>query len=329
MGEKTVKERKNQRMKLLYLMKILLEQTDEEHTLTMGEIIKKLEQYDVSAERKSIYDALEDLRKFGLDIIMVKGRYSAYYVGSRDFELPELKLLVDAVQSSKFITKSKSMELIGKLENLASKYQAGKLQRQVYVMNRVKTMNEGIYYNVDAIHEAIAGNNQISFHYWKWNLNKEMEVTHGGEKQQVSPWALTWEDENYYMVAYDSATDKLKHYRVDKMKNISLCEETREGQSEFNHMDIARYSKQVFGMFAGETQSVKLRFENDMVGVLIDRFGKDIIIQKKDSGYSEVRVNVVPSPQFYGWIFGLGGKVHLIEPENLVNEMKETAKKFI
>lgn len=323
------KERRNQRLKLLYLMKILLEQTDEEHNLTMSEIIGELEKYDVTAERKSIYDALEDLRTFGLDIITVKGSRNAYYIGEREFELPELKFLVDAVQSSKFITKSKSMELIQKLENLGSKYQAGRLQRQVYVMNRVKTMNENVYYNVDVIHEAIAGNSQISFQYWKWNLKKEMELTHGGARQTVSPWALIWEDENYYLVAYDKEAGILKHYRVDKMKNIEGTGAAREGREEFEKMDIARYSRQVFGMFGGQTESVKLRFDNPMIGVILDRFGKDVIIQQTGEDYSEVRVDVVPSPQFYGWIFGLGGRVHLVEPLRLVREMQETARRFI
>lgn len=319
-------ERTNQRVKALYLMKILLELTDEEHILSMGQIIEELDKYQVSAERKSIYEAFEALRMFGLDIVSVKGKNGGYYIGSREFELPELKLLVDAVQSSKFITEKKSLELIKKIENLGSKYQAQQLQRQVFVANRIKTMNESIYYNVDAIHSAIAQNSMITFQYWKWNVNKEMELNRNGQVYQLSPWGLTWDDENYYLVAYDSEAQIIKHFRVDKMKNIRVTGQEREGKADFKKLDMAKYSKQVFGMFSGEAESVKIRFDNNLAGVMIDRFGKNIIIQKVSDAYSEIRVDVVLSQQFYGWLFGLGNKVRLIEPQRGVEEMKKMAR---
>ncbi len=243
-------KRSGQKLKLLYLMKILLEQTDEDHGLTIAQLAQKLEEWGVSAERKSLYDDLETLQVYGLDVISPQGRGS-YGVGSRLFEVAELKLLVDAVQSSRFITAKKSRELIGKVESLASVYQAQTLQRQVYVANRIKTMNESIYYNIDALHQAIAQGKQISFRYFQW------PVPPGGERYQVSPWALTWDDENYYLVAYDTPEQKIKHFRVDKMEGIRLEKEKRDGAEQFQKFDMAVYFRQVFGMYGGEEAQVR------------------------------------------------------------------------
>ena len=249
-------KRSGQKLKLLYLMKILLEQTDEDHGLTISQLAQKLEEWGVSAERKSLYDDLETLRVYGLDVISPQGRGS-YGVGSRLFEVAELKLLVDAVQSSRFITAKKSRELIGKVESLASVYQAQTLQRQVYVANRIKTMNESIYYNIDALHQAIAQGQQISFRYFQWAVGEAGEdavarrFRREGERYQVSPWALTWDDENYYLVAYDTPEQKIKHFRVDKMEGIRLEKEKRDGAEQFQKFDMAVYSRQVFGMYGG------------------------------------------------------------------------------
>ncbi len=328
-GDAIMAERTNQRVKALYLMKILLEMTDENHILSMGDIIAELDKYQVSAERKSIYENMEDLRQFGLDIVNVKGKNGGYYIGSRDFELPELKLLVDAVQSSKFITEKKSLELIKKIENLGSRYEAQQLQRQVFVANRIKAMNESIYYNVDSLHAAMAKNVAISFQYWRWNIHKEPELTHNGKRYCVSPWGLSWDDENYYLVGYDHDAGKMKHFRVDKMKNITMTEEAREGKEHYSQIDMAKYSKQVFGMFSGEPESVKIRFTHNLVGVIIDRFGKNSIIQKVSNEYAEVRVDVVLSQPFYGWLFGLGNQVRLMEPAHGVEEMRRMAQEIL
>ena len=206
-----------QKLKLLYLIKMLRENTDENHPMSTPDIIKYLENQGIHAERKSIYNDMECLADFGYDVVQVQSRLGGgYYLGSREFELPELKLLVDAVQSSRFITTKKSRELIRKLEQIAGKNDAGKLQRQVYVAGRIKTENESIYYNIDAIHRAIQENRQITFVYLDWNLQKELVPRPGGDKC-VSPWALIWRDENYYLAAYDSEDRVIKHYRVDKM----------------------------------------------------------------------------------------------------------------
>lgn len=229
----------NQKLKILYLAKIMQENTDEEHGLTMAEIIQILENYGVSAERKSIYDDFEVLRTFGIDIEKRTGKTVTYSVVQRDFELPELKLLVDAVQSSKFITHKKSSALIRKIEGLASKYEAKQLQRQVFVANRIKAMNESIYYGVDDIHRAISADRKVKFQYYDWNEKKEKQLRKDGKIYSVSPWALTWDDENYYMIAYDDESGIIKHYRVDKMIKIRVGEESRQGAELFKNFDMA------------------------------------------------------------------------------------------
>lgn len=321
----------NQKLKLYYLAKIMLEETDEEHGLTMPQIIERLESNDISAERKSIYSDFALLEEtFGMEIICVQsGRQHFYHVGSRLFELAELKLLVDSIQSSKFITLKKSRELISKLEGLASKYEAKELQRQVYVQNRIKTMNESIYYSVDAINTAISMNRQVSFRYYNWNVKKEMEFRHNGTLYMISPWALTWDDENYYMIGYDKAADKIKHYRVDKMMNIEVADSKREGRKLFKEFDLASYTKKSFGMFSGEEELVKLLVDNDMAGVIIDRFGMDVTFFPKDKKTSYVTVSVAVSDAFFGWIFGLGGGVKIAGPASVSKRAKALAKKFV
>ncbi len=320
----------NQKLKLFYLMKILLEKTDEKHGITMPEILKALEAYEVTAERKSIYNDIETLKDIGIEVDGVqRGKTFYYHVISREFELAELKLLVDAIQSSKFITEKKSRELIKKLEGQASMYEARQLQRQVYVSGRIKTMNESIYYNVDAIHEAIDADRRITFLYFQWNVKKEMELKRNGELYEISPWALTWDDENYYLIGYDAKEEKVKHFRVDKMKKIGMVEELREGRHLFERFDMAAYTKKNFGMFAGEEQTVKLQFHKDLVGVVLDRFGKDIIIVPAGGDYFNVTLNVAVSEQFLGWVFALGEGVKILGPEDVCVKMKDMAQRIV
>ena len=320
----------NQKLKIIYLMKILLEKTDEEHSITMPEIIAALESYGISAERKSIYSDIENLRVFGMDIIgEQRDRTFYYHVGNRQFELAELKLLVDSVQSAKFITVKKSNELIKKIEGLASKYEASQLQRQVYVSGRIKTMNESIYYNVDKIHTAIGANSKITFQYFQWDVNKKMVLRRNGALYEVSPWALSWDDENYYLIAFDSKEDKIKHFRVDKMLHIELKNEKREGKGRFRKFDMAVYAKKTFGMFGGEEQTVKLLCDNTFAGVMIDRFGKDIFMVPVDDSHFTVSVNVAVSRQFLAWVFALGEGVKIVEPQSVVEQMKEEAERLM
>ena len=318
----------NQKCKLLYLIKVMESLTDDEHSLTMSEIISELEKHEITAERKSIYSDLETMRELGYDVIGDdSGRYYAYLLGERTFELAELKLLVDSVSASKFITDKKSKSLIKKLESLTSVYNAKKLDRQVVVSDRVKTMNESIYINVDIIHSAIAENCQIRFRYFNYTPKKEIEYKRDGEFYYVSPWALIWSDDNYYLVAYDSSDEIIKHFRVDKMNKMSLVDAKREGGSEFKKTDVSEYSGSIFGMYQGKIERVRMEFDNELAGVVIDKFGKDVNIVKTGAKKFVVSENIRVSNQFFGWIFGLGSGARIIAPASVVNAMNEEMKK--
>ncbi len=295
----------------------------------MAKIIEELARNDISAERKSIYDDLESLRLFGFDIVQIKGKNGGYYIGARDFELPELKLLVDSVQSSKFITQDKTHKLIKKIEGLASIYDGQLLQRQVFVSNRVKSMNESIYYAVDGISDAITQNKKIKFRYFEYTVTKERRFRHDGAFYNVSPFALIWDDENYYLLAWDSSAEKFKHFRVDKMHGVSMLGEERDGTQAFQKIDMSAYSKSVFGMFGGNEQSVKMRFANYLAGAVIDRFGRDTLIVPDGEEHFTVNVNVAVSGQFYAWVFGFGTDAEIIAPADIREGMKERAQKII
>ncbi|MBO4767744.1 MAG: WYL domain-containing protein, partial [Lachnospiraceae bacterium] len=293
------------------------------------EIKKALEAYGVTADRKSLYDDLQSLEVLGIEVLGEKIGHNYYYhVANKQFELAELKLLVDAIQCSKFISAKKSDALIKKLTGLVSKYEAEQLKRQVVVQGRIKSMNESIYYCVDDLHRAIAENRQISFEYMKWNLQKSL-VSKRSEPYIVSPWALTWGDENYYLIAYDEAAGCLKHFRVDKMKSIIILQDKRIGRDLFKELDLAKYSKMNFDMFGGDETKVKLAFKDEMVGVMLDRFGRDIpIIPSQEKGWSETYVDVALSGHFFGWLFALGEGVKVIGPESAVEEMRCMLKKM-
>ena len=250
-------------------------------------------------------------------------------MGSRKFELPELKLLVDAVQSSKFITVKKSRKLIKKLESLASVSEAKQLQRNVYITNRNKTLNESIYYNVDKIHDAILSDAKIRFVYYKWNTDKELIPRNNGNPFVVSPWALTWDDENYYLLAYDGESGIVKHYRVDKMRSIGLLKEKREGKAEFADFDMASFAKITFGMYGGKREHVTLECENNLIGAILDRFGTDVIIQKTDREHFRIRQEVSVSGQFFGWLVGLGAGVRIVSPQNVVDAMEHRLEEML
>lgn len=307
-----------QKLKLLYLLKILSEQTDEQHPMSMPVLLEKLKAEDISAERKSIYSDINYLIDFGVDIVFDPSRGNGgYYMASRDFELPELKLLVDAVSASRFITKSKSAQLIGKIEKLASRYEAVQLQRQVYTAEQIKNENESIYYHVDAIHTAIHENRQISFLYLEWNLQKKLVARKGGEPYRISPWSLMWSGENYYLIGYDAKAGMLKHFRVDKIGPIEMLSERREGEEVFKKCDLSAYSAKTFGMYGGEETIVTLSFPNTLVGVVLDRFGKDVSLQKLSDDRFAVHVKVMVSRQFYGWLAGIGKEVRVTSPEHV------------
>lgn len=302
------------------MMRILLEQTDEGHALTLQELIEKMAAEGIAVERRAVYADLEALRAFGIDVIADKrGRNTYYFVGSRQFQLAELKLLVDSVQASRFITERKSRALIRKLADLAGKPQAGELNRQVLIAGRIKSMNESIYYNVDEIHQAINGNSQISFQYFQWGLDKEMALKRGGERYVVSPWGLVFDDENYYLVACEGG--KIKHYRVDKMLRIRATGEPRVGRELYHEEEYGK--KSLFGMYGGEIVPVTFQAKNRMVGILLDRFGRNIPIMPVNDEEFETRVELAVSPLFYGWLFALGPDIRVTAPGFVINKLRE------
>ncbi len=316
----------NQKLKLMYLADILRERTDEKHFISMKEIIDALAAYGIGAERKSIYDDFETLRTYGLNVEgeKVDGRY-VYHLLEHHFELAELKLLVDAILASRFITTKKSKQLIDKLCALTSKYEAKQLQRELFVTERIKTENESVFYNVDAIYTAINADSKIDFKYYEWSLAKKLELRKNGEKKGINPLALIWDDENYYLVAYDSAAGKLKHYRVDKMRDIVITEACRDNKEAYSDIDMVAYAKKMFGMFSGEEMMVGMECANEIVGVIIDRFGTNLMIVPKPDGKFSVHFTVQLSKQFLAWVFSLGDRVKIISPFEAVEAMRDEA----
>lgn len=313
----------NQKLKLVRLIEIFLKQTDQEHPITLSEIIKMLDSYGIGAERKSLYDDIETIRQLGFEIVSYQnGRTYYYYMGEKQFEIAELKCLVDAIQSSKFLSVKQSNQMIKKLESLASVHEAKQLQRQVFVNGRTKVDNKNFFYNVDGIYAAIDENKKIRFHYYQWNRKKEKELRKEGSWYEVSPWALAWDDEYYYLIAYDADAGKLKHYRVDKMQDIESIDGCREGKEHFEQRDMPSYMKMSFGMYGGKEEIVKLVCDNDIAGVIIDRFGTDIIINPIDEEHFSVNLHVAVSKPFFGWLFGLGNKARIEGPIDVIKQMK-------
>ena len=319
----------NQKDKLLQLERIFREETDEAHGLTMPQLLERLRALDIPADRRTVYQDLEELRRCGLDIIAERdGRQTSYRLASREFELAELKLLVDSVQASRFLTEKKSQSLIQKLESLTSRFEAQQLRRQVLIRGRVKSMNESIYYAVDELHTAIHRNCQIRFRYFQWNVEKKEELRRGGAWYVVSPWQLWWDDENYYLIGVEADIGEIRHYRVDKMRTIEILDKPREGQQAVEALDMNTYTKALFGMFGGEAARVKLEADNAMAGVLIDRFGQDITIVPGEDGRFTAWVEVIVSPQFFGWIIGLGPGIRIAGPEPVIRRMKAEAERL-
>ncbi|MCR4845227.1 MAG: WYL domain-containing protein [Eubacterium sp.] len=318
---------RNQKLKLLYLAKIMQEQTDDTHALTMPEILAELAKYDIEAQRKSVYDDLDALDDFGIEILKYQDGFRTYYhCGDRDFEIAELKILVDAIQSSKFISEKKTKELIGKLEKNVSNYDSQMLNREVKVSGRVKNMNESIYYTIDAIHEGMTENRAIKFKYFSWNVKGEEEFRRDGEFYEVSPWALHFDDERYYLIAYDHERKEMRHYRVDKMRQVSVIDKKRKGKTDFDKQDRAKYNEQYFRMYGGYLETVTLKCENDMANVIIDQFGKDVRLRPAEKGFFTVRVDVSVSAQFLSWVIALEGKVKIAGPDKVKEDMKKLLK---
>ena len=309
----------NYKRKLPILARLLLERSDEDHPVSRQEMQQELERWGLSAERKSIYDDMEQLRELGLDIQSRRGRSGGWYIGERDFQLAELRLLVDAVQSSRFLTKRKSDALIRKLEGLASVHQARQLQRQVYVDRRVKTMNESIFYNVDKLHGAIAANRVITFRYFEYNAGRERVFRREGARYKLTPFGLIWDSENYYLAGWDELRHELRHYRVDKMVDINLTGMTGTDRGDWTPEG---YARRHFGMFSGTPCRLRLRCENRLAGVVIDRFGLEMSLVPDGEDHFTAALDVVVSPPLWGWLFGLGAGVEVLSPDWAVEEFR-------
>lgn len=310
-----------QKLKLLYLLKILWEESQQQHPLPMAKLIERLAAYEISAERKSLYSDIEYLTEFGFDIIYSPDKKNGgYYLASREFELPELKILVDMVQASQFLSEKKSRELIKKLEKLTDQYDASSLQRNVYIAGRPKSSNESVYYAVDAIHEAIGKNRGITFQYQKYDGGKALSLRRNGKVYEVSPYYLVWNHENYYLIAVDESIGEIRHYRVDRMKNIQIGVGERKGAVLFQNFDLTDYTNAAFGMFGGKAKRVKLVCNESIAGVIIDRFGDKINPRPYDKEHFYVITEVVPSGQFYGWLAGLGTEIRIESPVDIKEE---------
>ncbi len=307
-------KRENQKCKILVIRDLLLE-TDDQHPLTVQDFIARLHERGIEAERKSVADDLMTLTDYGMDIESVAvGKRKGYYLASRMFESAELKMLVDSVQAAKFLSPTKTRRLIKKLATLSSRNEAALLRRQLYISDRGKTDNESVFYNIDAIHEAIGQDREITFVYWQYDLNKKRVPRKNGARYRVSPYALVWDDEFYYLIAYDAEDARIKHYRVDKMTRITVEDAERQGKDVFKTLDMSVYTSRNFSMFAGEEADVVLDCGAGIIGVIIDRFGTDVSIHPDGDRFTAF-VKVAVSEQFFGWVAALGGAVRIVSPE--------------
>jgi len=302
--------------KLLALMEILQLETDEDHHLLAKEILDLLDQRGIHAERKSLYRDISILEEAGWDILHDR---KGYYLASGTFELAELKLLVDAIQCSRFITEKKSYELIGKLEALTSRHRANQLRRQLFLVGRPKTSNEQIYYNIDAIYSAINSDSEIQFDYMTRRTDGS-RIKRG--VYTASPYGLCWDNENYYLIAHREDRGRT-HFRVDRMEHIQLLGTPRKCPEQYKDLNMAQYSKRVFGMFGGKSSSVRLQFPEALADSAVDQFGSDIMMIPQPDGTFTLTVDVDVSPVFYAWVFSFSGRVKILGPESVVQEYRE------
>lgn len=300
-----------EKLKMLYILKILADETYSDRRITTAELLKQLEGYGIKAERKSVYRDIDTLTEFGFDISKTRSGTCLY---SRTFELAELKMLTDAIQASKFISERKSRDLIKKLEKLVSRPEAAELNRGVLVSERLKSDDASVIYTVDGLYSAMNQNRMISFHYMEWTPEKKKRPRHGGALYVLSPWRLLWDNENYYLLAYDSEFGGIKHFRVDKIADLTVLPDKRQGYEQYSRLDPGLYSKKVFGMFGGEDETVILEFPADMCGIIFDRFGTESTVFTQKDGTCSTAVHVQISDNFFGWIAGFGGKIRITSP---------------
>ncbi len=306
----------NQKLKIFYILDYLQRNSHQDHPVRAAELLSMLErQHNIVCDRKTVYSDIAALQDYGVDIVSIPGKNGGYYIASRNFELPELKLLIDAVQSSRFLTEKKSRELIEKLCNQCSVYDARLMRRDVLVSGRVKSMNETIYYNVDAIQDAIAENRQITFRYFDYGLDGKRRYR--TKDYQASPYGLCQDNENCYLLAH-SPRHGVTSYRVDRMNDIQLLPEARTPCPELTGKALVEHANRLFQMYSGETADVKLRFHRSLINVVIDRFGRDILLIPDGQEHFVFTVNVAVSPMFLSWVIGFGAKARILYPQNVV-----------
>lgn len=307
----------NQKLKILYILDYLQKNSHEENPVRAKDLITMLEQKDIHCDRKTIYSDIEALKEYGHDIIATLGKNGGYYLASSTFEKPELKLLIDAVQSSRYLTEKKSRELIEKLCNLLNEHDAKLLKRTVLVSGRVKSMNETIYYNVDAIQEAIFSNRQIRFRYFDWNIQGKRQYR---DKEYIaSPYALNQDNENCYLLA-QSPRHGSTHYRVDRMSDIEILDIPRDPCPELSGKALIEYSRRQFQMYSGDPVKVRLRFHKDLVNSVFDRFGQDTMLVPDGEDHFVVTAQVADSPMFLSWIIGFGEKAEILYPQSVIDQ---------
>lgn len=320
------------RLALIYLRDLFAERTDETHFVRMPEILDYLAERQVYVDRRTVYTAITDLNQAGFTVDKVKGKGDTkYHHPERLFNTAELKFLVDAIASSKFLTDNKSKELIEKVKTMGTAFDSPALNRGILSPKRIKSMNDKVFKNLDQIYSAIASNSKITFTYLRWNKKKELEPWGKESAFVASPCAVSLNDDNYYLIAYNSYTKDLKHYRLDKMTSIKLTGEDREGQDVFKAFDIVDYSRKTFNMFGGKEESVMLEVSSNLIGAFIDRFGNECTVIQNPANPKTflIRTTVHVSPQFYAWIFGLGKGAKIISPESVKVDFIKTAEEII
>ena len=320
-------KREKQKQKLFRLLQILMRETDDDHGLTMNEIICALEEYGVSAERKSIYDDFSTLEELGFYVSHTQTMPPKYKLDNKIFELAELKMLVDAVQASKFITAKKSREIIEKLEIFAGVHKSRELSRQVYVEDKVKTLNPASLYSIDAIHNAINDSLKLTFRYFDYSSEKKRVFRHGGDLYKVSPCALLWDDEKYYLVAFDEAERIIKNFRVDKMQDVALLNQAISKEAHIENFNPKDYSMKIFGMYGGREELVTIECREKLAGVIIDRFGMDPVLIKTDFGF-KFSLRVMVSPNFFAWVLGFGADMRILSPGSVKEELLDNLRKI-
>lgn len=323
----------NPKMKLLRVWDILRDHSDEDHPISAAEICRHLEKYGIPAERKGIYKDIEILQDYGLDIIPTKTPTAGYFLAERDFEIPEIQLIADAVQAANFITPKKTRQLLGKLESKLSCEQSKDIRRSIYIDNRNKCDNEEIYYSIDVIHKAINAKKKIKFQYCKVTLPKEGKATEVGKELVISPYALTWANDRYYLVGNNAKYDNLIHLRVDKMKQVEMTDEkirhfsqVSEYKTSFN---IADYSKKAFNMFGGKEVILDLRCDDSLIDQMWDKFGRDIYIRNRSDGRFTFSAKALLSEGLVAWILQFGKSVTVISPAELAKMVCDTAKETV